>query len=178
RPTEASYSSSSSFLTAAICRRSNSVTLTECHRSAARMSAPNINFKTALSPNAFGMILSRRRSSTKRRSSKFVVRIARRCVTGKQMGDAGFEVIDEAGNRAIVLAAIVGNDPGRELARNGSARRLIGRLRAYLELRPDVFRHLGRQIAHAMRQATLPSRPRKANFDRLDDARSAIRGHQ
>jgi hypothetical protein len=46
RPTEASYSSSSSFLTAAICRRSNSVTLTERHRSAARMRAPNINFKT------------------------------------------------------------------------------------------------------------------------------------
>jgi hypothetical protein len=29
-----------------------------------------------------------------------------------------------------------------------------------------------------MRQATLPARPRKANLDRLDDARSAIRGHQ
>src|SRR5262249_19182219 len=84
RPTEASYSSSSSFLTAAICRRSNSVTLTERHRSAARMSAPNISFKTALSPNAFGMILRRRRSSTKRRSSKFVVRMARRCATGNR----------------------------------------------------------------------------------------------
>src|SRR5215831_12797684 len=95
-----------------------------------------------------------------------------------QMGDAGFEVVHEAGNRAIVLAAIVGNDPGRELARNSSARRLIGRLRADLELRPDVFRHLGRQVVHAMGQATLPGRPRKANFDRLDDARSAIRGHQ
>jgi transglutaminase-like cysteine proteinase BTLCP len=71
RPTEASYSSSSSFLTAAICRRSNSVTLTERHRSAARMSAPNINFKTALSPNAFGMILSRRRSSDARANSWF-----------------------------------------------------------------------------------------------------------
>ena len=95
-----------------------------------------------------------------------------------QVGDAGFEVVHEAGNRAIVLAAIVGNDPGRELARNGPARRLIGRLRADLELRPDVFRHLGRQVARAMGQATLPGRPRKANLDRLDDARSAIRGHQ
>jgi DNA topoisomerase IB len=27
-------------------------------------------------------------------------------------------------------------------------------------------------------RATLPGRPRKANLDRLDDARSAIRGHQ
>src|SRR5262245_7293747 len=48
------------------------------------MSAPNISFKTALSPKAFGMILRRRRSSTKRRSSKFVVRIPRRCVNGKR----------------------------------------------------------------------------------------------
>jgi hypothetical protein len=41
---------------------SNSVTLSERHLSAARMSAPNISFRTALSPNAFGMILRRRRS--------------------------------------------------------------------------------------------------------------------
>ena len=52
--------------------------------SAARISAPNVSFKTALSPNAFGMILRRRRSSTNRRSSKFVVRMARRCVTGNR----------------------------------------------------------------------------------------------
>ena len=38
--------------------------------------------------------------------------------------------------------------------------------------------HLGRQVAHAMRQATLPGRARKANLDRLDDARGAVRGHQ
>ena len=29
-----------------------------------------------------------------------------------------------------------------------------------------------------MRQATLPGRARKANLDRLDDARGAVRGHQ
>ncbi len=58
--------------------------LIDFHRSAARMSAPNISFKTARSPNAFGMILRRRRSSTNNRSSKFVVRIARRCVTGNR----------------------------------------------------------------------------------------------
>jgi hypothetical protein len=34
--------------------------LDRAHRSAARMSAPNISFKTARSPNAFGMILRRR----------------------------------------------------------------------------------------------------------------------
>ena len=42
--------------------------------------AENISFSTAFSPNALGMILSRRRSSTKKRSSRLVVRTAR--VTG------------------------------------------------------------------------------------------------
>src|SRR5262249_10795732 len=46
------------------------------------MSAPNISFRTARSPKALGMILRRRRSSTNKRSSRFVVRIARRWVTG------------------------------------------------------------------------------------------------
>src|SRR5262249_22935851 len=41
--------------------RSNSVTLTARQRSAARMSAPNISFRTARSPKALGMILRRRR---------------------------------------------------------------------------------------------------------------------
>jgi hypothetical protein len=69
--------------------------------------------RRALSPNAFGMILRRRRASTKRRSGK-------------------------AGYRADVLAAIVGDNACRKLARDNPARRLIGRLRADLELRPDV----------------------------------------
>src|SRR4029077_18215210 len=125
-------------------RRSNSVTLTERHRSAARISAPNISFRTARSPKALGIILRRRRSSTNKRSSRFVVRIARRWVS--QVRDAGFEVVHEAGNRSVVLAAIIGNDPGRELARNGSAWRLIDRLRANLELRPDILRQFGRQV--------------------------------
>src|SRR5262245_9850135 len=74
-----------------------------------------------------------------------------------QVGDAGFEVVHEARDRTVVLALVVGNDAGREFARDGPARRLIGRLRADLEVRPDILRHLGRQVAHAMRQATLPT---------------------
>jgi hypothetical protein len=41
------------------------------------------------------------------------------------VGNTGFEVVHEAGDRAVVLAAIVGNDPGRKLARNGPAWCLI-----------------------------------------------------
>jgi hypothetical protein len=41
-----------------------------------------------------------------------------------QVRDAGFEVVHEAGDRTVVLAAVVGNDAGRELARNGSTRAL------------------------------------------------------
>ncbi len=46
--------------------------------------APNISLRTAFSPNAFGMILSLRRSWANSRSRRFVVRAARRCVIGKQ----------------------------------------------------------------------------------------------
>ena len=53
-PTRALYSRSISCLAAAICRRSNSVTLTERHRSAARIVAPNISFKTARSHRRWG----------------------------------------------------------------------------------------------------------------------------
>src|SRR5512138_2780293 len=51
-----------------------------------------------------------------------------------QVGDAGFEVIHEACDRTVVFAAVVGIDAGREFARDGPAPRLIGRLRADLEM--------------------------------------------
>ena len=44
---------------------------------------PEISLRTAFSPNALGMILSRPRSSRNSRSSRFVVRSARRWVIGK-----------------------------------------------------------------------------------------------
>ena len=44
--------------------------------------APNINLSTGFSPKALGIIFRRRRSSTSRRSRRFVARIARRWVTG------------------------------------------------------------------------------------------------
>jgi hypothetical protein len=70
--------------------------------------APNISFKTALSPNALGQSLRQRRSSTNRRSSRFVVRIAWRCVMGEsQVRNAGFEVVHEAPHPSFLLAAVV-----------------------------------------------------------------------
>ena len=42
-----------------------------------------------------------------------------------QVCDAGFEVVHEAGDRAVVLAAIVGDDAGRKVACDRAA--LIGR---------------------------------------------------
>jgi hypothetical protein len=36
-----------------------------------------------------------------------------------QVGDAGFEVVHEAGNATLLLPAVVGDDPRRKLARNG-----------------------------------------------------------
>lgn len=91
-----------------------------------------------------------------------------------QVCDAGLEVVHEAGDRAVVLAAAVGDDAGRKVARDRAARRLIGRLHADLELRPYVFRHLDGQVSHAMCQATLAGSTREAHLNCLDDAGGAV----
>jgi hypothetical protein len=69
---EASYSWSSSFLTAAIWRSSNSVKRRPRQRSAARISAPNMSLSTGFSPKPLGMIFSHLRSSTNSRSRRSV----------------------------------------------------------------------------------------------------------
>ena len=81
-PLAVSYSSSSSFLTAVIWRRSKPVIPIGRHFCEARVIAANISFNTGLSPQALGITFMRRRSSPNRRSSRFVVRIALRCRTG------------------------------------------------------------------------------------------------
>ena len=131
------------------------MTLIERHRSAARISAPNISFKTErgrddLETTAF---LDKQAFKQFRRPDGAPMRHRE-----SQVGNAGFEVIHEACDRAVVFAAVVGIDAGREFARDGRARRLIGRRRADLEVRPDILRQLGRQP---------PGRARKANLDRL-----------
>jgi hypothetical protein len=84
RPIEVWYAASSSAWTASSWRRSKPVIVRPRQRSAARIMAPYISFRTAFSPNALGMILRRRRSSRSSRSSRFVVRGARRWVIGKR----------------------------------------------------------------------------------------------
>ena len=78
---EASYSSSSSFLR----RRADALELGEAQAAPAlggAMSAPNMSFSTGFSPKPWGMVFSLRRSSTNSRSSRSVVRMKRRWVTG------------------------------------------------------------------------------------------------
>ena len=45
-----------------------------------------------------------------------------------QMRDTGFEVIHEAGDPTFLVAAVIGDDAGGKLARNGAARTLVGGL--------------------------------------------------
>src|SRR5262245_52318161 len=92
--------------------------------------------------------------------------------------DTGLEVVHETCDAAFLLPAVIGDNAGRELARDRAARRLVGRLYTCLELRPHILRHLGCQIAHTMRQAALAGSARKAHLDRLDDAWRPVRGHQ
>jgi len=70
-----------------------------------------------------------------------------------QVCDTGFEVVHEAGDRAVVLVVIICDDASREVGGDGLARHLIGRLYTDLELRPHVFPDPDHQIAHAMGKA-------------------------
>ena len=150
-----------------------------CQRSAARIMAPNMSLSTAFSPKALGMILSRLRSSTNRRSRRFVVLIARRWAIGmRRVRDAGLEVVLEAGARAGQLGLVVGEDTAGEIVGNGAGGGLVGGGDARLELRPEVVWHLGRQVAHAMGEAALMRRAREAGLDRLDDARRTVRDYE
>lgn len=95
-----------------------------------------------------------------------------------QVRNAGFEVVYEACDCTVLIPAVIGHDAGCKLACNRAARLLVGRLHAHLEVRPDILRHLGCQIAHPMRQAALAGSARKAHLDRLDDTGRAVRGRQ
>jgi len=64
------------------------------------------------------------------------------------------------------------------MAGDGPAGGLVGRGGPYLEIRPKVFGHLGRQVPHAVGQTALAGRAREAALDRLDDARCPVRDHQ
>ena len=69
------------------------VTRTEHQRSDARVVAPDISFRTNLSPQVLGMIFMRWRFLTNCRFRRFVVH------RHPEMGDAGIEVFEEAGDR-------------------------------------------------------------------------------
>ncbi len=80
---------------------------------------------------ALGMILKRRRFSTNRRSSRFVMRMARLWVTGnRKWAMQTSKVVHEAGDRTFALAAAVSHDARRKLACNCPARELVGCLHA------------------------------------------------
>ena len=168
---EASYSWSSSFLTAAIWRSSNSVKRRPRHRSAARMSAPNISFSTGFSPKPVGMIFSRRRSSTNSRSSRLVVLAKRRYA---HVGDAGPEVVVKIDERARKDIGVVGADARCQLPSDRPRGCLIAGGDPRLELRPQVGGGLGREVAHPVRQAALARRAWKAFLHRPDGSQHPV----
>ena len=94
-----------------------------------------------------------------------------------QVGDASLEVVLEAGDRGGELLAVVGDDALGQVAGDRTAWRLIDGLDAGLDLGPDVLGHLGGEVAHAVREAALAGRARKASLDRLDHAGRAVGDH-
>ena len=95
-----------------------------------------------------------------------------------EVGDARLEVVHEAGGRVGELSAVVGAEAFGELAGDLAARGLVSGRRAGLELGPPIFRHLGRKVAHPVRQAALAGRAREAHLDSFDDTRRTITDDQ
>jgi hypothetical protein len=83
-----------------------------------------------------------------------------------EVGDARLEIVVKAGERARRDHGVVGADAARRLARDRSRQRLVAGGDARLELRPQIGRDLDGEIAHAMGQAALARRARKAFLDR------------
>jgi hypothetical protein len=150
---EASYSWSSSFLTAAIWRSSNSVKRRPRQRSVARMRAPNMSLSTGFSPKPFGMIFSRRRSSTNSRKIRRPDEAPMRD-RQSQVRDARLEIVLETAERARQEISVVGADAGRQLPGDRTRGRLIAGGDPRLDLRPQIGRDLGCEVAHPVRKAT------------------------
>src|SRR4051794_33252118 len=76
-----------------------------------------------------------------------------------QVGDAGLEVVLEAGDRARQQRAVIGPNALGEVTSDGSRWGLVTGARTRLELRPQVSRDLDGKVAHPMRKSgtLLPS---------------------
>ena len=87
-----------------------------------------------------------------------------------QVGNASFEVVHKARNRALVIFAVISHQAGGEFACDRPAGGLVRPLRPGLELQPYILRRLGSQITHAVGEAALTGGTRKTDLvDRLDD---------
>ena len=133
-----------------------------------------MSFITGFSPRPLGTIFRRRRSSTNNRFEQ--VRRSREPIGDGQteVGDARLEIVVKAGERARRDHGVVGADAARQLARDRSRQRLVAGGDARLELRPQIGRDLDGEVAHAMGQAALARRARKAFLDRPNDSRRAV----
>src|SRR4051794_5646102 len=132
-----------------------------------------MSLSTGFSPKPFGMILSRRRSSPKRRSRRFVVRVERRCVTGSLRW--AMQASKSSSKQATAQRAVIGPNALGEVASDGSRWGLVTGARTRLELRPQVRRDLDGKVAHPMRETALPRGAREALLDRPDDPWSPVR---
>src|SRR6476620_8423341 len=92
-----------------------------------------------------------------------------------QVGDAGLEIVLEAGDGARQHRPVVRPHALRQLARDGPRWGLVAGARTRLELRPQVSRDLDRKVAHPMRETALPRGAREALLDRPDDPWSPVR---
>ena len=163
---ESSYSWSSSFLTAAIWRSSNSVTQAAPALCGADERAEH-EFEHRLFAEAVGddfepsPLLDEQPFEQVGRPGEAPMRDRQ-----AQVGDAGPEVVVKTGERAGKDIGVAGADARRQLACDRPRGRLIAGGDPRLELRPQVGGDLGREVEHPVRQAALARRARKAFLNR------------
>jgi hypothetical protein len=112
-----------------------------------------MSLSTGFSPKPLGMIFSRRRSST---NSRKIRRPDEAPMHDRQsqVRDALLEIVLETGERARQEIDVVGADAGRQLPGDRTRGHLIAGGDPRLDLRPQIGRDLGCEVAHPVRKAT------------------------
>ena len=148
-------------------------------RTEARYREANTSFRQLFSVKKRGIIFVLRFCSSKPRSMRFVVRIALRCFSGH------FRCWSEASISSWKQAIAAGNWDSNWAINDAAAfvpSSYVGASQMPVEMGSDcrlsIFGHLGKDIPLLMSQTALAKTLGEHSFNRLDEARSPIRGNK
>ena len=111
-----------------------------------------MSLSTAFSPKALGCDL-KAPALLEEQAFEQIGGTGRAAVGDRQaeLGDASLEVVRKARYRARQLCFVVLDQALAKIVGDRPAKRLIGGLNAGLEVRPEIFEHVGRQLPQGQR---------------------------